>query len=642
MSSPGPVVRASIHPAIGVARVGNAVEAFFIGPEVVYPQPEPLGFYRDSCGALKRQAARFRIYGYDAAGNLVGELTAAEAEISWTVHVANQKAAWYQWGIALDIPEAAGTALPRRNGEVIGDDRTSLIIDPGPRSIAGANAAAVPLDGAFQDTPVNLGELRTDAAGRLLFLGGRGVSASPTGQPIFDVDVDPNAFINANGWYDDTSDGPVTATVQIEGREIPVDPAWVLTAPPNYGPGTLGVRTLYDLLLDVYSTVGWLEKPPARPSFRHDVYPTLQRLSGLQWVNRGFAVQFGPEGAFNFEDPDFVGRLARDPKQDSVDLYGELRLQVRNSFRLPQPKDGNQLPWPWIYGDGMDIPANQTPQQNAAISSFQAAVLDAWAQGNFEADWLEPTGVVHDLAAVPLAEQPAMLDRAALEWCLADAFHPGCEVTWPMRHGTIFRAPFRILQRPADQPEPDLGPLLTPALALAPEGPLYGQGPGSLTRWMGLPWQADTAFCRSGYDATYDPYVPTFWPARVPNQVLTAEQYAVVMDPSVPQDVRLARFYQRREWTRSLPQDTGTAMLAMVRIYGSMGLLEAFPGPEDLPELPRLLWVETVGPDYPTPVQPETARLQTGLRQAGELPSEMATAAERLNWPRPVRHPKVQ
>jgi hypothetical protein len=228
-----------------------------------------------------------------------------------------------------------------------------------------------------------------------------------------------------------------------------------------------------------------------------------------------------------------------------------------------------------------------------------------------------------------------MLDRAALEWCLADAFHPGCEVTWPIRHATLFRAPFRIRQRPADQPEPELGPVLTPALAMKPNGPLYGQGPGGLTRWMGLPWQADTAFCRSGYDSRYDPYVPTFWPARVPNQVLTAEQYALVMDPSQPEQLRRNQFARRQDWTRPLPKDTSAAMLEMVRIYGSMGLLEAFPGPEDLPDLPRVIWVETVGPDYPT-----TGALQAAALEGGPPPGAETSGEERLGWPRPVRHPK--
>jgi hypothetical protein len=43
---------------------------------------------------VKRQAARFRLYGYDARGKLLGEITAKDARITWTVHVANKKASW--------------------------------------------------------------------------------------------------------------------------------------------------------------------------------------------------------------------------------------------------------------------------------------------------------------------------------------------------------------------------------------------------------------------------------------------------------------------------------------------------------------------------------------------------------------------
>jgi hypothetical protein len=100
------IVRAAIHPSIGVARVGNSLDEYFLAPEVVDPPPDLPGFYRDPQGALKRQAARFRIYGFNAAGDPVAELTHSNSQISWTVHLANKKAAWYQFQIALDIPEA--------------------------------------------------------------------------------------------------------------------------------------------------------------------------------------------------------------------------------------------------------------------------------------------------------------------------------------------------------------------------------------------------------------------------------------------------------------------------------------------------------------------------------------------------------
>src|SRR3954451_5440237 len=224
----GDVVRAAIHPAIGVARVGNSWTEYFIGPEVIAPRPESPGFYRDASGALKRQAARFRIYGYNAAGEVVGELSPGdETSIRWTVHVANRKAAWYQWQMAMDIPEAATIQLPRRNVKVTGEARAGLVIDAGPRTIEGKGTQGTPYQfrGKFTypSTPrpvtadVYLGEVRTDADGRLLFLGGHGVSASPVGSPIF-IEGDDNSFINADGWFDDMSDGPVTAEVTIRGR----------------------------------------------------------------------------------------------------------------------------------------------------------------------------------------------------------------------------------------------------------------------------------------------------------------------------------------------------------------------------------------------------------------------------------------
>ena len=78
----GAIVRAAIHPSIGVARIGNSPDGIFPRPEVADPPPQPPGFYRDANGALKRQAVRFRIYGLNAQGQAVAELTSSNAEIS--------------------------------------------------------------------------------------------------------------------------------------------------------------------------------------------------------------------------------------------------------------------------------------------------------------------------------------------------------------------------------------------------------------------------------------------------------------------------------------------------------------------------------------------------------------------------------
>jgi hypothetical protein len=97
------------------------------------------------------------------------------------VHLANKKSAWYQFQPALDIPEAASAPSSLlRNAAV--SNRADLVIDPGPRHISGCNTHGGPAHtcdiGKFMGTPVYLGELRTDDAGRPIVLGGRGKSVS--------------------------------------------------------------------------------------------------------------------------------------------------------------------------------------------------------------------------------------------------------------------------------------------------------------------------------------------------------------------------------------------------------------------------------------------------------------------------------
>jgi hypothetical protein len=404
-----------------------------------------------------------------------------------------------------------------------------------------------------------------------------------------------------------------------------------MTAPPNYGPALHGVRTLYDLLYDVYAQAGWLDRP-AEVSFRDDVYPLLRRLSRLQWVNHGFAAEFGYRGPHDFENPDFVVKLAAVPAGKN-DPHKALRYRVFRSFREPDTVDGNQLPWPWIYGDSMNVPAAVTPRQNAAVSPTQYRVLREWAAGRFVTCRGDSPAPPDSFDKVALQDQPAMLDRAALTFCLADAFHPGCEVTWPVRHLTLFYARFRIRHRPPGDPDPDYGPTLTPDVALSPTGPLHEQGPGDLTRWMGLPWQADTGFCRSGYDTTYDPFVPTFWPARVPNHVLTEPNYQVVIDPQQPPDRRRAAFNDRMTWADLLQGGTAGQMVMMVRVFGDMGLVEVRDGVPDSPDFPPKMMVAQFGPSIRPPGPPAA-----GPAVAAPPGSSMPLVPAKL--PLPVHRPR--
>jgi len=258
----------AIYPSIGIARVGNSPEEYFIGPTIPGVTAHDPDDFRDKQGRIKRQAAQFHIFGLDAKGNILGELNESHGvNIDWKVDVANKKAAWYQFDIALDIPAAQGyydvngnaldprglpTLCQKRNLYYDGP-RKELMIEAKARQITGKNTNKkgggknYSFEGTIgkQKTPVYLGELRTDADGRLLFLGGRGHSASFDNKPL-------TTFANNEGWHDDTSDGPVDATVSWGSGKNKVtmeaQGAWVVVAPPNYAVGVQAFTTGYELL----------------------------------------------------------------------------------------------------------------------------------------------------------------------------------------------------------------------------------------------------------------------------------------------------------------------------------------------------------------------------------------------------------
>jgi hypothetical protein len=620
----GEIERIVIHPAIGIARVGNSPDEWFLGPEAPGPHPLPEDGFKDSAGRIKRQAARFRLYGLDGEGQVVRELTAADAEISWRVHLANTKAAWYNFDVALDVPGAKGeskaplqpapapTRSTRRNAAV--PDRSMLRIDPGQRSVSGRNANADGADpaaqfngGVFFGKKVPLGELRTDDDGHLLVFGGAG-SAGPALPGLV-----ASTFANNDLWYDDISDGPVDATVRIDGKNIPVTGAWVVVTPPNYAPGIQSVVTMYDVIFEV-ATLLQPDLRPARPSFTRMIYPLFARLVQNQWVNAGFLRDFGWGSPDDFLAPDTLRRLASSAPEDR-----QLRRLVFERFRNPSYTSMEYTGLPPYYGDDVALPATN-PRQWLAVLPLQYAWLLQWANGDFEADW--PEGGLTFPARIEdllLAEQPDALDRGALDECLGGPFHPGCEMTWPMRQTLLYEAPFRLRRRTA--PEPDWGPEMTSAIALADGGPLSASGPGDLSRWMAVPWQTDTSSCLSRYKRDVDGYLPAFWPAHVPNDVLDLESYQGVLDDDSSLEKRQRAFETRVKWLRGLP-GFGVAskvrINAFIRQWSAAGIVTRRPGPSAAAPFPEEFWVElghaiiddsATAPNIDLPVSPTTGDL---------------------------------
>jgi hypothetical protein len=291
-----------IHPAIGIARLGNSPTDFYLAPETCGALPievdssgriplvdgaeQPITNFRDADGLVKRQAARFRVYVYDddspqgrpvnvgkephgeGGDKITGVGTRGRlVDIQWTVYVANKKSSWYEWH-ELKGEHGYASDAPLRNADVQGDtDRLKLIIDPGPQTIAGTGQRAEFAKGknafAAQNFPPplqpasieSLGEIRTYDDHSLFFIGGfghSGTSNTGLGEP------QTHSYANNDGWYDDISDGPVVATLVYWNEEdqilsyVQATSAWVMVGYPRFVPQIPDLVTLDDLLYDLY------------------------------------------------------------------------------------------------------------------------------------------------------------------------------------------------------------------------------------------------------------------------------------------------------------------------------------------------------------------------------------------------------
>jgi plastocyanin len=385
-----------IHSAIGIARVGNSPDQFFIGPEKPGDRTPPVGGYKDAQGRIKRQAARFRLFGYDERGQLVKEITDDDATISWTVHLANKKAEWKKF-------DGLNADAPRRNSRVK-KDRWKLIIDPGPRTITGLGQTAKFDTGKFKDTVVPLGEIRTDEEGRLLVLGGFGHSASPHNKELTD-------YANNDDWHDDVSDGPVNATITFHGGTQSIDAAgaWVIVGSPDFAPALDSITTLYDTLRRVAVEKMGMKLPP-QPSFTNDIYPILRRAIQMTWLGKHVShahmtlpAVIPPPGS----------------KSDREAIFNQLR----------NPNDGSGGDMPMLFSD--------TGDKNAALNRLQYSLMEKWKNGDFVNDWTGPPEPSDQIT-------PEGLDRAALEGCTGGAFFPGIEAGWFMRDVDQYSEPFRL------------------------------------------------------------------------------------------------------------------------------------------------------------------------------------------------------
>jgi L-Lysine epsilon oxidase N-terminal/L-lysine epsilon oxidase C-terminal domain len=398
MSGPSTLPKYRIHPGIGIARLGDSPDEFCISPETPAALPiacdhqgnpllSPDGKselritkFKDPQGRIKRQAARFHIYVYDEQSPEGRPLKIGDpiegggnhgvlVDIQWRVYLANKKSVWYQFD-ALKGEHGYESSHPRRNADISDSEaRQRLIIDPGPQLVNASDhrRASFSRDSNSLYAPVfppplqprsidTLGDILTADTGHLLVLGGYGNSGSfleGFGQPRIED------YANNDGWFDDTSDGPVMARLVMFSTEVGrlrfIDveyPAWVLVGYPRYVPPVLDIVDLNDVVYntaitqfadrtDIYGQRGTFDHPEKinpndtaallhwkagslewnseyKPWFYRDIWPILFRADEFTYLTNVLAQSNYPHNQTqrgNFDPdklsiPPFLNRTA--------------------------------------------------------------------------------------------------------------------------------------------------------------------------------------------------------------------------------------------------------------------------------------------------------------------------------------------
>ena len=632
-----------IYPSIGIARLGNGPatkEEVIFSPEVPWENLyETDQNYLTKDGRLKKQAQRFYIYECDDKGNPTKQINAADYDIEWSVEVANKKPFWYDFNNSLDLSVMAdnqnlspnfakdklapGISAQRRNPNVLNqglrvedgyDYRKDLVNHPGMVSVDSASKRRE-IKGEFPSSKlskngfsmlakrmnvdakkVNLGTIEYDE-GTLIFYGADGISAALNPS---DLNTD---FADNSNWYDDICDGRVTASIHKKdtGEKFELNDAysaaWVASAPPDYAPQIQPISTMYDLVTGASNEF--------HASELATVFPMMYRLYRMQWVNLGdfLAPSFKETIDELIASDKFKYIYKKEPKAEA----DAVREKIFNMFRDPAYNMANEpiipsknttdlvnrgsgtdeLKLPYYPGDAIDYPGS--PAQWFAIPPMIYEQLRKWRDGDFYTPESFNFKNIDEMGAFyrerfldsanDEARKPLLMTRAVLETLYGGGFHPGVELTWPMRHDEMYAENVETYKLILDNSDYKIGAygLREVRLNLASkeeqddifyndfgfsmtaedvrksmdernkENWLWKVTPGDLTKWMGIPWQSDAGSCQAVYVEKQYP-IPSWWAANLPVHVLTMDNYNKLLDPTILDDTKRNIYANRLEW----------------------------------------------------------------------------------------------
>lgn len=512
-----------IHPSIGIARAGNSTGpgSFYLAPTKIGGLPidcdvwgkeetneeddfEHVRTFKDKKGRIRKQAAKFMVYRYDPANNREVEVDLTDKNeiksVEWTVHLANKKAAWYEFS------EYEGDTLfgknnsysqrkvPLRNSIVVGLERQKLIIDFGPRTLSEAHKSKMfslrgtpkgyssyqPHTASIGTTIASLGEIKTDSKKNLIVLGGSGNAGG--NNPIAGI-------TGTDTWHDDISDGPVTCKLTLKDSTKIILKAWVIVCSPKFAPQLRNISTLDDAVFDGYvrqfnlvpemfdvhntfhqnkineknEKISIRTKDPEhkhwnpdyRADFERDITPIIDRVGDYRWVANVPSIASFHWPSFDVKDKSDENednrqkyyKYFRDPGNLEKDYVGQRdKLFINGVPLMPQNSGSNTLSDTFV-------------DKFATLTNTQYFLLGQWADGKFttqtqsnskkkkckvcDAEFKGKKALrqhLRDHKGEYRLDSFGLnpLDRAHLGNCAGIPMCPGIEVTWNVKNKIIY------------------------------------------------------------------------------------------------------------------------------------------------------------------------------------------------------------
>ena len=183
--------------------------------------------------------------------------------------------------------------------------------------------------------------------------------------------------------------------------------------------------TLYDVVYNIATKLHPLlavQEDGRTLSFASDIYPILSRPPNLHWVSDSATHGHGPGRGGHFLTDSQMQLLSSNDKSSNSPAF---RRRNTVFMRLQRPLE--------LGGDRGDMPRLPGGDISVTLTEVQYKLMEKWAIGEFEADWAGHPPKPPALDDISIQDQPAALDRAALESCAGGGFYPGIEAGQLMR-----------------------------------------------------------------------------------------------------------------------------------------------------------------------------------------------------------------